>query len=245
MVSPLDAKASTFTSTATNETGPYSTKEIRMTDRLARFEMSGVLLVFATALALLLGGCATLDKDECLNADWQSIGYEDGARGYKTSRIANHRKACAKHGIAPDFDLYERGRLRGLEEWCTPRNGYRQGLGGKGYSGACPEQLEPTFLKGYTYGKDVRAYAATIQRQERDLKKMLTELDAMDQELAAMEDELVSPGVSPRRRRQLLGEIRQLEADQNLLINDINAMELALDDMQAHLNRLKSENPYQ
>jgi hypothetical protein len=42
-----------------------------------------------------------------------------------------------------------------------------------------------------------------------------------------------------------LGEIRQLEADQNLLINDINAMELALDDMQAHLNRLKSENPYQ
>lgn len=216
-----------------------------MTDRLPRFEMSAILLICASALALLVGGCATLDKDECVNADWQSIGYEDGARGYKTSRIANHRKACAKHGIAPDFDRYERGRLKGLEEWCTPRNGYRQGLGGKGYSGACPEPLEGTFLKAYTYGKDVRAYASTIQRQEHDLKKMVTELDAMDQELGAMEDELVSPGVSPRRRRQLLGEIRQLEEDQKFLLNDINDMELALDDMQVHLNRLKSENPYQ
>ena len=215
-----------------------------MTNRLPGIEMMGILTLWMAAVTLMVGGCATLDKDECLNADWQSIGYEDGARGYKASRIGNHRKACAKHGIAPDFDLYEKGRLRGLAEWCTPQNGYRQGAGGKLYTGVCPGPLAGPFKAAFNHGKAIHAYASQIKGQENVLRKMTVDFDAMEAELQALEDELVRPGVSPRRRRRLLEDIRELEAQQNALLNDIDDMERTLADMNDHLARLRENNPY-
>ena len=41
----------------------------------------------ALTLLLLLGGCASLDKAECVNADWYTIGLEDGARGREVERL--------------------------------------------------------------------------------------------------------------------------------------------------------------
>ena len=50
-----------------------------------------------------LSGCATMSGDECMTSDWSAIGYEDGANVHTTERLAKHRKACAKHGVTPDF----------------------------------------------------------------------------------------------------------------------------------------------
>ena len=216
----------------------------RMTNRLSGIEVLGILTFWAATVTLMVGGCATLDKDECLTADWQSIGYEDGARGYKASHIGSHRKACAKHGVAPDFDLYEKGRLKGLEEWCTPRNGYRQGAGGHLYNGVCPSHLAAPFMAAFEQGRAVHAYAAQIKAQESEMKKMLVDRDALDKDLEALENELVRPGVSPRGRRRLLEDIRQLEAQRNSLLNDITEMDRVLEDMNAHLARLHENNPY-
>ena len=109
---------------------------------LGKFNL-GATFVTMLAILMVLAGCASLGKEECLNADWRTIGYEDGTRGYSGSRIASHRKACAKHGVTPDLDQYEEGRLLGLREYCTPRNGYRLGTMGKGYNGVCPSDLAP------------------------------------------------------------------------------------------------------
>ena len=49
----------------------------------------------AAALAgwlLFTTGCATMGKDECLSADWRTIGFEDGAGGYPASRIGQYRQ---------------------------------------------------------------------------------------------------------------------------------------------------------
>ena len=73
---------------------------------------SSVLLVGVCGLALF--GCASMNKAECLVSDWQMIGYEDGARGYGSQHLARHRKACAKHGVAPDLAAYQQGRSEGL-----------------------------------------------------------------------------------------------------------------------------------
>ena len=50
----------------------------------------------------LVLGCASLDKNECLHADWYAIGLEDGARGRALERLGDHRRACAKHSVTPD-----------------------------------------------------------------------------------------------------------------------------------------------
>ena len=41
---------------------------------------------------LLAPGCATLDKDECLVADWRLIGFQDGAAGKSATAMDDYRK---------------------------------------------------------------------------------------------------------------------------------------------------------
>lgn len=206
---------------------------------------SGIRKLFLLFTGLLiLSGCATLDQEECLNADWRTIGYEDGARGYATSRIASHRKACAKYGIAPDFDRYEQGRLEGLREYCTPRTGYRLGTGGKRYPDICPGDLEPAFSDAYQRGKQVYAVQTTVSEKERQLKESYRALDAVEKDLAAYEDELVHGAGSPRRRKFLLEEIKILTDDQHSLLADISAREAELGDLRTQLSEMKAASSY-
>ena len=40
------------------------------------------LALATTLLALgIMSGCATMNADECRNADWRIVGYEDGLQG--------------------------------------------------------------------------------------------------------------------------------------------------------------------
>ena len=201
-------------------------------------------ILFVSITALLISGCASMGKDECLHADWQIIGYEDGARGYAGTRIGVHRKACAKHGVAPDMAAYEAGRLKGLQEWCTPRNGYRLGLKGNRYNGVCPQSLESPFIEAMGRGRAVHGYEKQVQKARQELKEMRAGLEVMDTDLQAMKAELISDDTTPRRRLMLLGEIRKLEADRDLHINDIEDMEDQVADMQANLRQMKKASPY-
>jgi hypothetical protein len=219
-------------------------KEVKMAMGRNNNSMVLVYLFSSTIFLLILSGCATLGKDECLNADWFSIGYEDGAHGYHASRIGDHRKACAKHGVTPDFVTYEKGRQQGLGEWCTPRNGNRIGLQGGGYNGVCPKDLEPAFLQAFDQGKAVHAYEKEYKIRDQRLKNMYANLDGIEKDIADMETELVGNGSSPRRRKALLEEIRLREQDRRLLLSDIAALEKTIADMRDNLEQMKSGNPY-
>ena len=94
-------------------------------------------------------GCATLNESEWRNADWRTIGFEDGARGASASRIGEHREACAGHDIAPDLTAYRQGRDEGLRQYCRVQNGFRLGEQGKAYTGVCPEDVESAFQAAY------------------------------------------------------------------------------------------------
>ena len=89
-------------------------------------------------LALALGGCASLSESECADADWEQIGYRDGAGGASGQRIAAHAKACAEYGVTVDQDTWRAGYDRGIDSYCTPANAVRDGLSGAMYSGVCP-----------------------------------------------------------------------------------------------------------
>src|SRR5690606_4522518 len=105
--------------------------------------------------ALLLSGCATMNKNECRNADWDMIGYEDASRGHAVARIGQHRKACAKVDVTPDMAAYERGHERGARVYCTRERGYREGVNGAAYQGICPADLAPTFTRAHKDGMEL------------------------------------------------------------------------------------------
>lgn len=189
-------------------------------------------------------GCATLGKDECLQADWYTIGYEDGARGYRTSRIGQHREACARHGVKPDFQKYERGHTEGLREYCTPQKGYALGSSGKSYNHVCPESLEAGFFKGYQKGRTIYAAKREVREAQDLLKRIYEDIDAIEQQLDAYENELVRNGTSPKRRRYLLEEIKILTDEHDSLVDQAADQEMILEDAEKKHSELQQKSFY-
>jgi len=117
--------------------------------RFFRFMAAACLIVATT----LLGACATLNKADCESGQWQEIGYKDGARGHvKDVFLGLHNKACAKHGVAVDQSVYEKGYEVGVADFCQPATGYRLGRNEENYNYVCPVNLQRDFLVAYTNG---------------------------------------------------------------------------------------------
>ncbi len=194
--------------------------------------------------SLLFSGCATMGKNECLNAQWQSVGYEDGAKGYNASRIGEYRKSCAEYNVSPDLEAYMQGRMQGLAQWCKPSNGYYLGTRGATYNGVCPEALESDFQFAMSEGRAVYDYRKKINDQEMLITHLHREYGAIGEQISFMEAELISDQVSPRRRRALLDEIRAAERDRELLRYDISQADFALNEMHRNLNTMKADIIY-
>ena len=201
-------------------------------------------LFVAMLLSLLVSGCAAMSKKECLNAQWQSVGYEDGANGYEASRIGEYRKSCADYNVSPNVDAYMQGRLQGLAQWCTPSNGYYQGTRGAVYNGVCPEALESDFEFAMSEGRAVYDYLQKIHDYEMLIDRLHREYGAIGKQISYMESELVSDQVQPRRRRDLLDDIRAAERDRESLRYEISEAEFSLSEMQRNFNTMKADSLY-
>jgi hypothetical protein len=150
----------------------------------------------ASSLALvLLAGCASMDRDECRQADWRAVGLEDGVQGRALERLGEHRKACAKHGVTPDTDRYIAGRTEGLASYCTADNGYRVGRAGETYRGVCSALSAPAFVAAYNRG--------------RELHTLHSRLASVEREIAALKASLKDGVRSPKERSD---QVERLEA---------------------------------
>jgi len=130
--------------------------------------------------AALLGGCATMSENECRTADWRDVGYRDGKAGYPRSRMAEHADACKKVGVTVDPQAYDTGRVRGLNQYCTPENGLDQGLHGGSYRNVCPPNFEPGFLRNYRAGREVYDQRNLVDSLDSDRSRLETKLDKAD-----------------------------------------------------------------
>ncbi|MGB3211340.1 MAG: DUF2799 domain-containing protein [Desulforhopalus sp.] len=191
------------------------------------------------SVLLILSGCATMGKNECLNAQWQSVGYEDGIKGYTGVRIGEYRKSCAQYNVTPDLKSYNNGRRQGLQEWCTPGNGFYQGTRGLVYNGVCPKELESDFQRAMIEGKAIYDYRRRVNNHKAELSRLHKELDTIEEDIAVMEAELISDQVRPRRRRLLLDDIRAAEKDRDALFYEISDAEAVLGEMEDTLKKMQ------
>ena len=95
------------------------------------------LYLLPLVMMSLILGCASLSKNECLQADWFEIGRKDGVMGRPRALFQLHTEACSKHGVTPDRGLYYMGREEGLDIYCTEEGGFEQGRLGRKYELAC------------------------------------------------------------------------------------------------------------
>ena len=178
-------------------------------------------LIAAAGLALVLQGCASMSKNECLTADWYAIGYESGIRGQREAQISEHRKACAEHGVTPNLARYLEGREAGLQKFCEPRNGYRLGRAGTSYAGVCPPGPEGDFLQSYGAGRELYKMQQNIHRLGRRIKSRQAELRDLNEHIADKQAELIAAGTTPSQRALLLTQLLDLQEKAKHIERDI------------------------
>ena len=176
------------------------------------------VFVLPFTIVVAFSGCATLSKNECLEADWFEIGRRDGSMGKPRALFQQHRDACLKHSVNPNRDAYYEGRDEGLKFYCTKDNGFEQGRLGRKYHYVCPPEFEPDFLAGYAEGKEIREYESKIA----SLKKRL---ERIEREIEKKESKLYSSKLSDEQRAKIRTEIRSLDIEYREIVKELRYLE--------------------
>ncbi|MDJ0941071.1 MAG: DUF2799 domain-containing protein [Woeseiaceae bacterium] len=189
------------------------------------------------ALALVASGCASMSGDECAMSDWNAVGYEDGSRGYTSDRFANYRKACAKHGVSPDFRAYQEGRDEGLVEFCQPSRGYNLGVSGGTYRGVCDVAMEEEFLDAYRVGHELYSLRSNVNSANARIASKEGELGRIRDKIRDKEAALIAEETTTQDRVLILADLKELsertgelEAEIEVLIDERAKHEYALAD---------------
>jgi len=199
------------------------------------------LRAFAIALLLLTQGCASLNREECMVADWRLIGYQDGVSGKSPSAVAAYRKDCAEYAVVPDLTAYQEGRAEGLQEYCKTDNGYRLGKSGRGLPAVCPSYLEADFRAAYNQGREIYLARSAVKQTHARIHEYQETLQQLDEDKVYKLSELVSDGLMSEQRILILYEISEIEQQRADIEDEIVALEYELADRQEHLERLTGE----
>ena len=187
--------------------------------------MSNKLNFLWLSLAFVgLNGCATMSSDECMTSDWSAIGYEDGSRGYADGHLAKHRKACAKHGVTPDFAAYQSGRDQGLIRFCQPSRGFSVGSNGGQYNGVCCVDLEEDFLAGYNAGYHLHTLRSNVSHANSGIYSKERELDNIDKDVTAAGLALILDDTTKEERILILVDLKEMSERSGQLENEIKEL---------------------
>ena len=170
----------------------------------------------ALAAMMLLTGCASLSKEECLTGDWFAIGQQDG----KSGRVGDlqydrHIVACERVDVIPDRNAWAQGHAAGLQQYCTPLSGLKEGEAGRNYRDVCPASSEAGFLRGYDLGLAAyrqRQRISEIEREIRDLTQRNAALTGQEEgraEMQANQTQLLSARLDLSRARAALSRIER------------------------------------
>jgi len=179
----------------------------------------------AAMLLFALTGCATMDRDECLTVDWRTVGFEDGVAGYSGDRIGRHRKACAKHGVAPDLSAYQAGREDGLREYCVPANGFRLGSQGDSYGGMCPADLEPAFADAYESGRQLHTLETRLSGVTHKLESRRGQLRTAESDIVTRSAVAISSEATREERAHAVVDVKHLSERVGRLKSEIRELE--------------------
>jgi len=131
---------------------------------------------YPAALLALLGACASLTEEQCVNGNWGGIGYNDGVRGRLESYVTRHFDACGKVGITPDVQAWQAGRLQGLPLYCTPSNAYSVGRAGNDLSPVCPASQQRSLYQSWDWGQEyylITQQISDLEDEARDIRRQI------------------------------------------------------------------------
>ena len=158
--------------------------------------------IAVSALLATLNGCASLSKNECLNANWEDIGIRDGADGRPEEYLIRHTTACAKVAVTPDRESWFAGREQGLDRFCVPYRAYQLGEYGSSFdAGICRRYDQDRLVDAYERGLEVRRLGA--------------EVDSIQGEIYSLRTALENEDLPPKERERMAWRLGRLEYQRN------------------------------
>lgn len=119
------------------------------------FMKKQILFVNIAVFLPLLFGCATTQKNvikstQCKDANWQTVGYQEGLSGHFESQLTKHQAICKNN--PPIVADWQTGYTQGLAKYCTPLRAYQLGREGISFNNVCPKNLTLDLLKSHDEG---------------------------------------------------------------------------------------------
>ncbi|MBU3004709.1 DUF2799 domain-containing protein [Paraglaciecola arctica] len=193
------------------------------------------------SVTVLLSNCANMNKSDCLTADWQLIGFEDGSLGENESHVAQHRKDCSEHGVTPDLALYRQGHFEGSKQFCTTTNGFNRGLKGKEYKRNCPQQFEEAFLSGFTDGQHLYSLKKVLNQRANELEDAYKELDWLEHTIAEKSEVMIADGLNRDQRIVVRDEISEHQEQQRFLYSVLHELKQEFENASLAYEQAKRE----
>jgi hypothetical protein len=172
-----------------------------------------LLLAAAGGATLALVSCATLSREQCLAGAWGDLGYRDGLGGQPMSLLADHERACAEYGVAPDAIAYRSARLDGLTGYCRWQRGFQEGREGDTYHGVCTPAQEVEFLPAYRDGQMVYAAEQALTNARNSVSSLGARLEELDDKITAKQAEARAEGLTTEQRDQIRDRIQELRRE--------------------------------
>src|SRR5689334_5153962 len=191
--------------------------------------------VLLAAACCALSSCASMSKSECVYADWRAIGFEDGAAGMPATVVSGRRQACAAAGVTPNMAEYLAGRDEGLDEYCTPANGFTSGEEGQPYTGACARHNETAFVEQHRLGSRLFVLRDRVRGANYALRQANEDLGATKARLTQTAVAILSPSLSVIDRATLIAQVKDLSEESERIERSMPALRTNLDVAQAEL----------
>lgn len=195
-------------------------------------------------ITIVVSACSTLNKDECKTANWRTIGYEDGTRGYKASRIGQHRSACAEYGIRPNLNAYNAGRNEGLHHYCIPTTAYNKGLSGYSYNGVCAGYNEREFLDAFDHGLTIYKAKKRLKNLKNKYSEEENYIARLERRLHKKEDRLVSGKLSKVKALMLLNETKEMAEELGKAKSNLYHLDNKIHKQLRRIKYLKGQRSY-
>jgi hypothetical protein len=198
--------------------------------------MTAARHVIALTAITFLAGCTSMNKDECLSANWRQVGFSDGARGLPNKQIEQHAKACAEYGVQVDLDQYLGGRTQGLQTYCQAENGFIVGRSGERQIATdCPDNLRTAFLEQYNRGLVVHDIESDLESRRSRASHYRHKLKEGNERIDEIRTELDRKDLSTERRTALLNEYNKLVEEKDYLLRQATEQEREAERLQHRL----------
>lgn len=203
--------------------------------------MRFLMLAAAGGATLALMSCATMSKDQCLAGAWGEVGYRDGLEGRPMSLLADHEKACAEYGVAPDVVAYRSARADGLNGYCRWDRGFREGREGDTYHGVCSAAQERDFLPAYRDGQMVYAADQALSSARSSVESLGSRLEELDDKIVAKQAEARADGLTDEQRDAIRNRIQEIRRERADTERDWRRAQDAVDDAERDVRDLRRQ----